>query len=145
MKNGLRMSIMYEKDRGRSKVKFRKWWQSQDWRQEKWCCVCSEIGKESFTTSCCRPVKRLILTFTVNNWKDYAKQSRENDQNWSIGKASSSITTTIRSHTSLTTRQKLKELSWEVLMHPYGHMHHLLQFFAQKSQKFYNDGIMILP
>jgi len=30
----------------------------------------------------------LILTFTVNNWKDYynwrvAKQSRESDQNWS--------------------------------------------------------------
>jgi len=40
------------------------------------------------------PPKRLILISTVNNWKDYAKQSRERDQNWSIRKMSSSVTTT---------------------------------------------------
>jgi len=73
-------------------VKLWKRWQSQNWREEKWCCVCAGIGKESFTTSCCRLVKWLILISTVNNWKDYAKQSRESDQNWSIGKTSSSIT-----------------------------------------------------
>jgi len=35
------------------------------------------IGKKLFTTICCRPIKRLILTSIVNNWKDYAKQSRK--------------------------------------------------------------------
>jgi len=44
------------------------------------------IGKESFATSCYRSIKRSILTSTVNNWKDYAKQLRESDQNWSIEK-----------------------------------------------------------
>jgi len=72
------------------------------------------------------------------------------------------------------TRQKLRELGWEVLMHPlYSpdralseyHLfrslqsslngvklaskevceNHLKQFFDQKSQKFYRDGIMALP
>jgi len=33
--------------------------------------VCGRIGKN---TSCYRPVKRLILISTVNNWKDYAKR-----------------------------------------------------------------------
>ena len=79
-----------------------------------------------------------------------------------------------RPHTSLVTRLKLKELGWEVLMHPpYSpdlapsdyHLfrslqnslngvklasketceNHLVQFFAKKSQKFYNDEIMVLP
>lgn len=79
-----------------------------------------------------------------------------------------------RPHTSLMTRQKLRELGWEVLMHPpYSpdlapsdyHLfrslqnslnglkltskeaceNHLSQFFAQKTQKFYTDGIMALP
>jgi len=86
---------MYEKNC--SKVKLRKRWQNQDWSQEKWCCLCDGIGKKSFCTSCCRPVKRLILIFTVNNWKDYAKQSRESDQNWSTGKPSSSIMTMLDS------------------------------------------------
>ena len=78
-----------------------------------------------------------------------------------------------RPHTYLVTRQKLRELCWEVLMHPpyspdltpsdYHRCrslqnslngvklaskeaceNHLVQFFAQKSQKFYSDGIMIL-
>ena len=77
-------------------------------------------------------------------------------------------------HISLVTRQKLIKLGCEVLMHPpYSpdltpsdyHLfrslknsfngvklaskeaceNHLVQFFAQKSQKFYSDGIMILP
>ena len=71
------------------------------------------------------------------------------------------------------TRQKLRELGWEVLMHPSyspdittsdDHLfrslqnslyetklasrdaceNHLIQFFNQKSQKFYTDGIMAL-
>ncbi|XP_043502667.1 histone-lysine N-methyltransferase SETMAR-like isoform X1 [Polistes fuscatus] len=79
-----------------------------------------------------------------------------------------------RSYTSLETHQKLRGLGWEVLMHPpYSpdlapsdyHLfrplqsslngvkltskeaceNQLLQFFAQKSQQFYTDGIMILP
>ena len=79
-----------------------------------------------------------------------------------------------RPHISLVTRQKLRELGWEVLMHPPNspdlapsnyHLFrslknslngvklaskeacedHLDQFFAKKSQKFYSDGIMILP
>ena len=79
-----------------------------------------------------------------------------------------------RPHISLVTGQKLKELGWEASMHPpYNpdlspsdyHLfwslmnslncvklasketckNHLVQFFAQKSQKFYSDGIMILP
>jgi len=40
--------------------------------------LCGGIGKKSFTTSC-RSVKRLILTSTINNWKDYTKQSRKSD------------------------------------------------------------------
>jgi len=55
--------------------------------------------------------------WTSINWKDYAKQSRKSDQNWSIGKASSSVTTT-PDPTHLWWRQKLRELDWEVLMHP---------------------------
>ena len=79
-----------------------------------------------------------------------------------------------RPHTSLMTRQKLREIGWEVLMHPpYSpdiapsdyHLfrslqnslndvklaskeaceNHLKQFFDQKPQKFYRDGIMALP
>ncbi|XP_025163373.1 histone-lysine N-methyltransferase SETMAR-like [Harpegnathos saltator] len=78
-----------------------------------------------------------------------------------------------RPHTSLTIRQKLRELGWEVLMHPpYSpdlvpsdcHLfrsvqnslngvklvskeaceNHVSQFFDQKPQKFYSDGIMVL-
>ncbi|KAG5338018.1 SETMR methyltransferase, partial [Acromyrmex heyeri] len=77
-----------------------------------------------------------------------------------------------RPHISLITRQKLRKLGWEVLMHPYSsdialsayHLfrslqnshngvklaskqaceNHLKQFFDQK-QKFYRDGIMALP
>ena len=78
-----------------------------------------------------------------------------------------------RPHTSLVTRQQLRQLGWEVLMHPpYSpdlapsdyHLfrslqnslngvklasqeaceNHLVQFFAQKSQKFYSDEIMVL-
>ena len=79
-----------------------------------------------------------------------------------------------RPHISLVIRQKLRYLGWEVLMSPpYSpnlapsdcHLfrslknslnrvklaakeaweNHLVQFFAQKSQKIYSDGIMILP
>jgi len=32
-------TIIYEENRGRSKMKLRKRWQSQDWRQGKWCSV----------------------------------------------------------------------------------------------------------
>jgi len=73
-----------------------------------------------------------------------------------------------RPHTSLATRQKLRELCWKVLMHPpyspdlasadhhlfqslqnslngvkliskEAYENHLSQFFTQKSQKFYRD------
>jgi len=79
-----------------------------------------------------------------------------------------------RPHTSLMTRQKMKALGWDVLMHPpYSpdlapsdyHLfrslqnslnglklaskeaceNHLVEFFDQKPQKFYCDGIMVLP
>lgn len=79
-----------------------------------------------------------------------------------------------RPHTSWATRQKLRRLGWEVLMHPpYSpdlapsdyHLFRSLQnslngvnltsmeacknavtqFFAQKPRKFYSDGIMVLP
>ena len=79
-----------------------------------------------------------------------------------------------RPHTSLVTRQKLRELGWELLMHPpYSpdlapsdyHLFrslqnslngksfandeavksHLDQFFADKDQKFYERGILNLP
>lgn len=78
-----------------------------------------------------------------------------------------------RPHTSLVTKAKLRELGWEVLMHPpyspdlapsdyhlfrslQSSLHdvkfdsveacenYLVQFFAQKPQKFYTDGIMAL-
>lgn len=79
-----------------------------------------------------------------------------------------------RPHTALTTRKKLRELGWEVLLHPpYSpdlapsdyHLFRSLQnslngvtlsskedcekhlnfFFENKPQKFYSDGIMVLP
>jgi histone-lysine N-methyltransferase SETMAR len=78
-----------------------------------------------------------------------------------------------RPHTSITTQQKLRELGWEVLMHlPYSSdiapsNHHLFrsmqnslhnvkfnskeecenylfQFFEQKAENFYSNGIMVL-
>jgi len=82
-------------------------------------CMYGRIGKESFTTSCCRLVKRLILTSTVNNWKDYAKKSRESDQNWnSIEKASSSIITTPDPKHLWRPVKNWKKLDWEILIHP---------------------------
>ena len=79
-----------------------------------------------------------------------------------------------RPYISLVTRQKLRELGWEVLMHPpyspdlalsdyhlfrslknsfngvklasnEAYENHSVQFSAQKSQKFYSDRIMTLP
>jgi len=40
-----RTTLMYKKNRGRSKVKLRKQ-QSQDWCQEKWCCMYDGIEKD---------------------------------------------------------------------------------------------------
>lgn len=79
-----------------------------------------------------------------------------------------------RPHTSLVTRQKLLELGWDLMDHPpyspdlapsdyhlfrslqnslngkqfnsdNGVKQHLLQFFADKGQKFFERGIMMLP
>jgi len=88
---------MYEKDRGQSKVHSVNGGKARidAKKSDAVCvCVCGGIGKESFSMSCCHPFKQLILTFTVNKWKDYAKQSKESDQNWLIRNASSFITTT---------------------------------------------------
>jgi len=53
---------------------------------------------------------------TVNNWKNYAKQSRESDLINRKGVVFHHENA--RPYTSLVTRQKLRELDWEVLMHP---------------------------
>jgi len=79
MKNGSCTIIMYEKDCGSKQSDSANGGKARiDVKKSD--AMCDGIGKESFTTNCCRPIKRLILT-SVNNWKDYAKQSRENDQN----------------------------------------------------------------
>jgi len=105
---------MYENDRGWSKVKLRKRWQSQNWRQKKWCSVCDEIGKESFTTICCRRIKWLILTSTAN--MERLRQAIERKWQELINRKGVVFHhDNARPHTSLATRQKLRELSWEVL------------------------------
>ena len=58
-------------------------------------------------------------------------------------------------HTSLATRQKLLRLGWKVMLHPQlngktfnddeAMKSHLVQFFADKDQKFYEREIMKLP
>jgi len=174
MKNGSHTTIMYEKDRGR------RWSSANGGKtkidcQEKWCTcvrVCGETGKDSFTMSCYRSVKRLILTSTVNNWKNYIKQSRESDQNWLLGKTSSSITTTlyvthiwrliknwenlvgklgciyfivlILQHQNHLFRSLQNSLNDVKLTSKKAYENHLSQFFAQKSQKFYSYEIIVL-
>jgi len=67
MKNGSRMIIMYENDRGRSKIKLYKRWQRQDWPRKVMLCVVG-LKRNRLLTNCYRSVERLILTSTVN-WK----------------------------------------------------------------------------
>ena len=99
-------------------------------------------------------------------------QLKKSGPNWQIEKVLYSIMT--RPHTSLVTRQKLLELSWDVLPHlsyspDLASSHYflfrflqnslngknfnndddiksyLIQFFVNKNQKFYERGIMMLP
>jgi len=119
-----------------------------------------------------RPIKQLIPNSIVNNCRDYNKQLRGPELINRRGIVFHHDNA--RPHTSLMTRQKLRELDWEVLMHPpYSldiapsdyHLfrslqnslngvklaskeaceNHLKQFFDQKPQKFCRDGIMVLP
>jgi len=112
MKNGSRMTIIYEKDQ-KQVIKAR--WSFANGEKaridaKKNYAVCSGKGIIHYELLPSQPIDS-----TINNWKDYTKQSRESNHNWSIGKSSSSITP---DPTSLATRQKLKELGWKVLMHP---------------------------
>jgi len=80
-------------------------------------CVCGGTGRESFTMSSYCPIKQLIPNSTVNNCRDYNKQLRKRSE--LINKRGVVFHhDNARPHTSLMTRQKLRELGWEVLMHP---------------------------
>ena len=101
-------------------------------------------------------------------------QLKESDPNWQIENRVVFYHNNARPHTSLVTRQKLLELGWDVLPHPpYSPdlapsdyflfrflqnslngknfnndddiKSYLIQFFANKNQKFYERGIMMLP
>jgi len=49
----------------------------------------------------------------LSTWKDYAKQPRESNKNWSIGKTSSSITTTPDPTHLWWIHYKLREFGWK--------------------------------
>ena len=98
---------------------------------------------------------------------------KKSGPNWQIEKVLYSIMQCKATHTSLVTRQKLSELGWDVLPHPPYSPHlapsdyfsfqslqnssngknfnnddiksYLIQFFANKNQKFYERGIIMLP
>jgi len=115
---------------------------------------------------CCRSVKQLILTSTINNWKDYVKQSRESDQNqWKrhhlpsrqrqtphiFDNPSKIERTWLGSFDAFTLQFWLCiirlsfvsiSLNGVKLTSKEARKNHLSQFFAQKSQKFYRwrDG-----
>ena len=111
----------------------------------------------------------------LSNWTTNEKtmQLKKSGPNWQIEKVLYSIIT-MQGHTSLVTRQKLLELGWDFLPHPpYSPdlapsdyflfrslqnslndknfnndddiKSYLIQFFANKNQKFYEHGIMMLP
>ena len=135
--------------------------------------MCGRTGRESFTMSCYRSIKQLIPNSIVNNCRDYKQLRRRPDgQNSSIGEVVF-VYDNARLHISLMTRQKLRELGWEVqcihiaapeiassdyhlfrflqnslngvkLASKEACENHLKQFF-EKPQKFYCDGIMALP
>ena len=100
-------------------------------------------------------------------------QLKKSGPNWQIEKVLYSIMT-MQGHTHLWSRQKLLELGWDVLPYPPYSLDlalsdyflfrslqnslngknfnndddiksYLIQFFANKNQKFYERGIMMLP
>ena len=117
------------------------------------------IGSASYITSCC--CQRLYLAIQK-------KRPELVNRRGVVYNADHA-----RPHTSLTTRQKLRKLGWEVLMHPpyspglvpsdyylfrslenslngiklvskEACENHVSQFFDQKPQKFYSYGILVL-
>jgi len=74
-------------------------------------CVCVWDGGRDWNCSLRAAATRSTIDSNLYcNWKDYTKQSRESDQNWSIGKASS-ITTTPDS-TYFCDLSKIKKTWW---------------------------------
>jgi len=73
MKNESRKTIMYEKDCSRSKVKSQMVAKLGVTPRKVMLCMCVWWDWKGIVHYELLSVKRLILTSTVNNWKDYAK------------------------------------------------------------------------
>ena len=80
------------------------------------CCVCSGTGRESFTMSC--SFNQTINSELYCEQLQRLQQAIERKRPELINRRGIVFHHDARSYTSLMTRQKLRELGWEVLMHP---------------------------
>lgn len=105
------------KGRDRIAIRRRKRWLSQDWRSRRFCYVFGGIGRESYTISWSTTAKLLIRTFTSTTGPSEGR-NRPEAVSSQCERGIVFHSDNARSHTSTVARQKLRKLSWEVLMHP---------------------------
>ena len=166
MKNGLLTITSVENDHGPSTMKRHKPLQRLIFMKRRLCCQLGGIGRVWYISSCCQGTKRLIRMSTVNNWTNGIQSSTRSDHNWSIVKVSYFIRTTLdriylwsfaKYWESLvgifwpcTVRLPFVSVFAELLngktFDNYEAIKsHFVQFIAEKSQKFYERGIINFP